>query len=389
MNTYLHPIKTLPALLLLAFSLFATPASSQSQVLDYPNPGFKSWSEGPLTWQDFQTRHLPADTKKISEIYVRSRAEYERMKIGNARFYYANVYVSMDKLLSWYDPDKADEWLLRYNQVVFDMAQLYALQFQNDFNSHYSPSRRLNTDYYNRLFSSKYEAIEMESDHGRDSSVIKRYEEEVHKELEQIERIEPSIPVEGEKKWGLGLYFGLELKAPLGASAKNFGPFFGGSLAYDFSIKDWYFDLGMGMGTCSELKTANFYHDPKYNYDWRQGYKTNQYHLHVNAGKEICSTRYYRFIPFVGVGMAGLGQETDIPTGRSNNSYENSETTGLRLQAGIKADWKIVHIIEDYAPCDVIMRMELFGAYDHFSSVGDVWSINLGVSIGLDGYFIK
>ena len=392
MNTYLHKTTTLPAVLLLAFSLIAIPASSQIQVPDYTDPGVKHWNDGPLTWQDFQTRHTPADTKKVSEIYVLSQMDYEKMKIGNTRFYYAKIQVSMDRLLSWYDPDKADEWLLRYNQVVFDMAQLYALQFQNDFNSHYSPSRRANQDYYNRLFSSRYEAIEMESSQGRDSTVIKRYEDEVRKELNQIKQTEPSIPVEGNMIWGLGLYFGVEQQIPLGASTKDFSPFTGMGMSFDFSEKDWFFDLGMGAGTCSELKTANFYHDPKYDYDWRQGFKANHFHINLNAGRQIGSTRYYRFIPFIGVGLAGFNQKTDIPFNDSNNNnnrFETSEVTGFRMQTGIKADWKMLHIIEDYAPCDIIMRMELFGGYDHFSSIGDFWSINLGISIGLDGYFIK
>ena len=389
MKTKSFPTRTF-SVLLLVFSFIALPASSQ--LLDYPNPGFKSWNDGPLTWDDFQTRHLPADTKKVSEITIMSsRPDYERMKIGNTRFYYGRMNVYMDRLLSWYDPDKTDEWQLRYNQVIFDMAQLSALKYQNEYNSHYSRSQRISNDYYYRLFTSKYEAIEMESNQGRDTSVIKRYEEEIRKELEQIQLVEPSIPVEGEKVWGCGMYFGYELQVPLGAFSNNFTPFSGISMVFDFSKKDWLFDIGMGMGTCSELKTANFYHDPKYNYDWRQGFKTNHFHIHFNAGHEICSTRYYRFIPFMGIGMAGLDQETDIPFNNSptEKRHETSEVTGFRLQAGIKADWKMVHIIEEYAPSDVIMRMELFGGYEHFNGIGNFWSINLGLAIGFDGYFLK
>ena len=388
MNIRQFPTRAFPVLLL-AFSFIALPASSQ--LLDYPTPGFKSWNDSPLTWQDFQVRHLPAGTKTVSLLSVTSRSETEIMIIGNTKFPYVRINAYMDRLLSWYDPDKSDEWQLRYNQVVFDMAQLYALKYQNEYNSRYSRSPSVDHDYYNRLFASKYEAIQMESDNGRDSSVIKRYETEVREELERMELIEPSIPVEGDTICGLGCFAGYEMQIPLGMASKNFGPFSGINLTFDFSMKDWFIDFLIGIGTCSELKTTGFYHDPEYDYDWRKGQPTNHFHVGLNLGRQICSTRHYRFIPYIGAGLAGFDQNTEIPFNNSPNSkrFETSETTGFRLQAGIKADWKFRHIIEEYSPSDCILRMEIFGGYDHFSTVGDFWTANMAITIGFDGYFIK
>ena len=385
MNIRLTHARTF-TVLLLVFSFFATQASSQ--VLDFPSPGYKPWNSGPLTWGDFQQRHLPADTKKISDISIlSSRTDFEKMKIGNTKFSYARVNIFMDRLLSWYDPDKADDWQLRYNQVIFDMAQLYALQCQIEYNRYYSPSRRPDYGYYNRLFVSRYMALEAESDQGRDSTVIKRYEDEVRNELEQVQQIEPSIPIEGEIRCGAGFYGLYLLQAPLGTASECFGPFQLGGMTFTFRTKEWFYDIDLGVGFGSTLKKSNFYHDPKKDYDWRQGIPTKNVFLTLNAGRQFFSTRYYRFIPYLGAGLTGLEQATEIPINQSR--MEISEVLGLRLNAGINADWKMVHFLMDYEPSDLILRMKLFGAYDSFKGLGNFWSINLGIVIGADGCFIK
>lgn len=374
-------------LILLFFSLIALPVFCQNQ--NDPVAAAKFWSEGPLTWADFQPRHVPDDSEQISEIRVFTYYDNEKRKTGNVRYTYRTINVYVDNLLSWYDPDKADEWQLRYNQIIFDLAHIYAKKRELELNGLSSTVRYDNNNYYHRLFISKSEALEMESDGGRDTVVIKRYEDEVRKELEEVNTLEPSIPVEGDVIWGLGVFWSYEFHAMLGSSSEKMGAFNGFGMTYDFRIKDMFFDVDMGCGWSPELKASNFYHDSKFNYDWRKGERISHYHANLNIGRLVVNKPKYRLIPYVGIGGTGLSQETEIEKADHKGQYEHSEISGLRLQAGLKTDLKLFHFNEGEAPYDIILRFNLYGAYDHFSGIGDLWSVYLGVSLGLDGYFLK
>lgn len=377
----------LPVLLSVAISAFCQEQKS-------PILGTRMWSEEPLSWDDFQIRHIPDDSQKTSEVCVFTDTHSEVRKKGNSRFIHVEINAYVDKLLSWYDPDKADQWQLRYNQVIFDLTQIFAKKTQFDLNSTYSPALHNNSDYYNRLLRSKIEALEMETDGGRDSSVIKRYEAEVKKEFEQLSLTEPSIPVESGVSWGMGVFWSYGYHQVLGAQSKNMRPFNGFGMNFDLRIHDMFLDIDMGADRSSGLKVSNFYHDPKYNYDWVEDKAVDYFHANLNIGSQVLSRQYYRIIPYIGLGVAGISQETDIEkeTVGKETRYENSAMWGFRLQAGVKTDWKILHFMDDfyyYAPSDLILRFYLFGAYDHFETIGNVWSVNLGISFGLDGYFLK
>lgn len=390
MNMMMKKYSLKKTLLLLALLIVAVPAFCQMQ--NTIKLGARPWSDGNLTWNDFQVRHVPADSKKISEIYVFSDTEYDRKKVGNTLFTYVNIDVYIDKLLSWYDPDKADEWQLRYNRIIFDLAQISAKKTQFDLNSTYSPMQNDNSDYYRRLFLSKIDALEMESDGGRDTSVIKRYEDEVRMEFEQINSAEPSIPVESGASWGMGVFWSYEFHTILGAQSQKMGPFNGFGMSIDFRVKDMFIDWAMGAGFSPNLRASGFYYDSKYDYSWREGKSINYFHTNLNIGRQMLNRQYYRLIPYAGIGIAGISQETDIEKEDHKGQYESSGFWGLRVQAGLKTDWKIIHFMDDYfdyAPSDLILRLNLFGAFDHFDTIGNVWSVNVGVSFGLDGYFLK
>ena len=387
MNNKILKTALLPVLLLISVSAF-----SQEQ----KSPGFATriWSDGPLTWQDFQTRHIPDDSPKTSEVYVFTDTQSEVKKIGNTRFMYTEINAYVDKLLSWYDPEKAGQWQLRYNQVIFDLTHIYAKKIQSELNSNFSPSQLDNSDYYSRLLRSRIEALEMESDGGRDTSAIKLYEDEVRRELEQLSLAEPSIPVESRVGWGMGFFWSYDYHPILGAQSQKIGPFHGFGMTIDLRIHDMFLDFDMGADLSSGLKVSDFYHDPKYNYDWVQGKRVDYMHANINIGRQVLSRQYYRLIPYIGIGTAGISQETDIEkeTVGKETRYESSAMWGLRLMAGLKTDWKVLHFMDDsfdYAPSDLILRLNLFGAYDRFDTIGSVWSVNLGVSFGLDGYFLK
>ena len=86
----------------------------------------KEWSEtNVLSWDDFIPVHA-ADIGSNSTISIESRKTLAFLKYGNTDYPYTNITVHMVPGRSFYDPFMADEWELRCNRVLFDMAELSA-----------------------------------------------------------------------------------------------------------------------------------------------------------------------------------------------------------------------------------------------------------------------
>ena len=88
-------------------------------------------SEKRLTWEDFK----PAKTDSLgrtSYIDVGITQLLVSDKNGDMRDTYT-VDITDE---SWYDPDKVTEWDLRYNQILFDMAEVSIRKALDDHHNH-------------------------------------------------------------------------------------------------------------------------------------------------------------------------------------------------------------------------------------------------------------
>ena len=136
---------------------------------------FRNWDEGPIRWSDFQVSRTPDDAKYVSGITCIIFQEVERTKVGNYRFPVLKTTTRMNKLASWYDPDKCTDWTLRYEQTRFDILEVMRRRLQNSFNRKFLEP---NLDaYYDQLISSTVDTYDRETNYGKDTLMIMRYEE--------------------------------------------------------------------------------------------------------------------------------------------------------------------------------------------------------------------
>lgn len=361
--------------------LLAMPCMAQ----DYMESS-RLWDDGPLTWADFNKRNQPDLEKNNAVLDWRLSSELKTKKIKNVKFDYFQITTEMDKLLSWYDPDKVTDLTLRYLQTEFNRAEVVRRQFQNAVLENHADYYQIR-DYYSRLIWSRNDEFEQESRNGLDSAVVARYAEEADTQLAELKVNDPFIPDFGKRSWGLGVYVGYENNHFYGDLSNSVGPFHDFALGFDFFIGNVIMQFGGAGGDCGNLRTDAFYYDSECDYNWQKGKPCTGGNLFINAGYVAAEKLYWKMSPYAGIGVTFIDQKTNL----QDKKNDNSEISGFRMQAGVMTDWIFRHRFEsaDNGNTQFLVRLNLYAARTHFKTFGNVWSMNAGLVIGYDSCFLK
>lgn len=351
---------------------------------------FKKWDEGPVSWKDFQVRHIPEDSKYISNLSCAIEKNTRKEKIGNFKFPVLTTTTKMSKLSSWYDPDKCTDWTLRYEQTRFDMLEALRRRMQNSYNRNLLEA---NLDaYYRQVIDNAMAAIDMESNYGTDTIVVLRYEQQYRNELDSIKPEPVQVPQFEKGNWGVSI--------GLGAGYENFfSPMSKGvpyAVGFNWDLgaiyKKWAFDLNVLLGWSGKLKCDNFYYDSKYDYNWTKGKNVSVGNANINAGYMVFDNSFLSVTPLVGVGVSFVDQRTN--TLRANTTvYEQSEINGFRAQAGLTIDWKIRRNLNTYTYggdyTESKIRFAITGARTGFRGIGPTYSLNASVTFLVNSWSLK
>ncbi len=90
----------------------------------------KFWDEGRLTWDDFNKRNTDGYEKSnISTSFYRYT---DTQKYGNLKVIRTKLRTALNKESTWVRTEYISDKLLRYNQLVFDMAEATRQEMQNE-----------------------------------------------------------------------------------------------------------------------------------------------------------------------------------------------------------------------------------------------------------------
>lgn len=375
-------MKKLIQLFLIAMSAY--PCMAQ----DFPSmeDSRRLWSEGPLTWNDFQVRHLPPSVEDKSDLDWMVNVETEPVRKGNVRFFYRSVNLSVDRLLSWYDPDRADDVTLRYHQLEFDIAEIICRQYQNALNA--GNRNRPDYDYFQRQLDSRYEALEQETGKGTDTAVIAQYEKRTALELSATGINEPAPPSIEKNTFGVGLFIGYEHQQFFGPVSESIGPFECFNAGLDLYSGKLSFDFGISVGDGGKVMTDGFHFDSKNSYSWEKGKDCRGGAVCLNLGYLVLDRQYWKLTPFAGIGTQFFNQKTGL-TDEKNNNEITSEIKALRLAAGVMTDWKIRQWISNTDTTDFFLRLTASCSYGSFSTLGNVWAFNIGLACGFEAWSLN
>lgn len=387
--------KTL-CLIVLAFPIINVSAQSLYE------QSFRNWDEGPVSWDEFQVRHTPDDAKFVSNLYCSIEKDVKREKIGNFKIPVLMTTTKMNKLSSWYDPDKCTDWTLRYEQTRFNMLEVLRRRMQNSFNQNFM-EKNLEA-YYEQLINSTMSAFDMESNYGTDTLVVLKYEEQYKNKLDTMKMEPVQIPVFKKKNWGGSMGIGIGSETYGSPMSEGVTPATGVQMELGLIYKNFIFDLNGLLAWSGPLQSDNFYYDSKYDYTWTKGKKVQAGNMNLNGGYRILDNSNISLTPFVGIGVSFVDQYTDSLKVNSSNSYESSEINGFRTQAGISLDWKFRKGLNSYWGLsnnpyysniysadytESKIRFTISGARTNFKGLGPTYSLNASIIILFESWNLK
>jgi hypothetical protein len=189
-STYYSSIKYILILLSVLFvQCAATRTSELYQTYDKVN--YVYWSDSrKLTWEDFQGKPIGSNENYVSEIHL-----YNPATIEKAHLFSTAILTSIcvfDKKHSWFNKKNASAELLLYNQVMFDIYELYTRELRKEFYNtefgldDYIQQFHLMTEKNNSDLKDKLEDYRRDADLGKNVAGIKLWEMKIDKELEEL-----------------------------------------------------------------------------------------------------------------------------------------------------------------------------------------------------------
>jgi hypothetical protein len=180
-------------ILILLSVLFVQCAATKTSELyqTYSKENYIYWSDTKkLTWDDFQGKPIGSNENYVTEIHL-----YNPSTIEKANYFSTAMLTSIcvfDKKHSWVNKKNASSDLLLYNQVMFNMYELYTRKLRKEFyntefglddyiQQFHSMTEKNNLDLKNRL-----EEYRSDADLGKNVSGIKLWEMTINKELEEL-----------------------------------------------------------------------------------------------------------------------------------------------------------------------------------------------------------
>ena len=180
------------SLVLLSF-LFVQCATTKTSDLyqTYTKENYVYWSDSKkLTWDDFQGTPIGSNENYVTEIHLYNPATIEKANyFSTAKLTSICVF---DKKHSWVNKKSASADLLLYNQVIFNIYELYTRKLRKEFYStnfglddyiqqFHTMTEKNNSDLKNRL-----EDFRRDADLGKNVAGIKFWEMTVDKELDEL-----------------------------------------------------------------------------------------------------------------------------------------------------------------------------------------------------------
>ena len=340
----------------------------------------RKWSEGPLTWDCFS--EFSGNDEYWADLYYGWKGERKKYKKGNLRIDYTDVYTYMNTEQSWVNPYRKSPSLLRYQQLVFDYAEVcrrqYMLEMRYNTDNKYS-SKELSNYYFNKI--ARFDAeIGTKCDYGKDSTMLNYYSEQVAEQLSTIPDFsEPYLP---DKNWTYGFEVGYVYEWIPGADSFLSDPSCC-RMGFDLFYKGFRFGYDM-MAKSDGVNTVDFYNGDVL---WAKGLTRRYHHSEFTFGYSVFDNDWFRINPFVGI---GLSRHFLVLAKDANGTETRDDMSGLRLLAGISGDFKAFRnydIFDQYAELDA--RFLAYAARTDFPGYGPLWSYNFGLLFYFNGWLFR
>ena len=341
----------------------------------------KYWASGPLSWSDYRQNISAVDDSDECANSFSWETKDTVQRFGNLRVHRIASNVYLNRKESWVDPQYASDWLLRANQLYFDLNELQCRKMMRDI---YDPTVSFETgfiqDYYIGLTAAKISEINITADHGRDSDAISYYETIVRSQLLTLPRTEYTGTSLKKGKHGLGIWAGFVSEVFLGSAAEYLAPTFCMDFGMKYSYCGAFVETQLIAGWVNVRKAFSTASET-----FNKGQACDDIQLNSLVGYSLYDGPVVRVAPIAGVGYNGLsyGDEDDTIWGPS----------GMRIMGGAEIDFKYLRDAylypEDRSIIEQAITLRLYGAKTGFNAGLDGYSLNIGLCYSFGGSMLK
>lgn len=311
-------------LLVIAAFAFLIPINAQQRV--------KTWDEGALNWFDFQLSNgTDAEASRLSyNIYC----EPVKSRQNDTTIIRLKAIAYVDRDLSWVKADAKSNLLLKYNQVIFNIMELYRRQLQDELNSVNSLSQ-VSALVKNAVNACNQEVrtFQLESNKSNDSLSIVRWDDLIQLRLNDARSTADELPAYTKSHWGYGVHGGLGSSVFSGSLADYFDPTFNVNFGFDIAYKRLILTLDGALST-SHVRTAF-----EEGQTWAKGDRANYSIATAALGYTLLSTHCIKITPMAGCAFS----EFALQSKKKGSETKKYRINSLNWMAGLSTDLIINH----------------------------------------------
>lgn len=348
-----------------------------------------SWEKGPLTWKNF-TPVEESIGDEHSYLDFSLEIENRRQDIDGIKWPVTTAVAKMYRQRSWVDRRHRTPAQLRYNQVLFNLAELYRrhLQVAIDTGGRNRPDSVLAKikDEYMQYLTYEAEHYCRSTRYGADTNAVAWWDYEVRQRMDSITplMVESHAPAFVLPNYSLPYVVGTNI----GMGFKYFGgglqPLFAPSGGYYWDFEVGYsrhiLTLGMYIGGGRCKPDTLYAVNSKNNLYSSDNILTLD--LSANYGFAVVDSRKLRIMPFVGYGMQGLFYSEENQT--SGGPIEGCWRAGVDVKYHFSNEYEATQrVLEQYL---VSVDAKIFVERDRFNSLVDTprgYTLNLSLGFSL------
>ena len=285
----------------------------------------KYWSDGKLTWDDFQEKMISIDHSDLKYFFG---YDPEKKKSGDSLIVRAGAFCYMDKNSSWINTKYKNDSYLKYNQVIFDITELYRrkLQFELDRSKSYNKAQIRFRKIYEEM-TGQIDEFRRESGDGLYEKVTDKWLAYIEDEIDNLAE-SPGISAFRKKNFGYGMHVGFGSGIFTGSLGSHFGPTFNFILGFDLAYKRSIFYL---IGTLAGGKVKKDYLSEN---NWYAGQRVNVAIIDISYGYAVIDKPKITLSPFAGLGITEL-------SGKNRDDEQNDLLNqDYNIIFGLNADYK-------------------------------------------------
>jgi len=357
-------------LLLISFKLYAQP--SNSNIL--------YWSDKKLEWTDF--KGIPNSYSDYdSELKYFIGYSLKDNYYDGIHFTSFETYCYIDKSTSWYKSKIASDSYLLYNQILFNICELYSRYLEDELNALVgsyayisSKAENLLIEYSNRN-SDRISEIQFSTNYGTDIQEIMKWSKKIEEELSQNSRkIIPDYQLTGS---GIGGSFELGYGILMGSINSYFSN--GPTLSYGFEYNNepliFYLHGTLVFGNVSKTFTKDYK-------IWDKNNHSGLVLINLSIGYNIFENQSFKLSPYFGITL------TEFSITDKDKKYDDHQLLSYSPILGIMFDYKFYTSIDivgydlNRNKTDWFIRTNFFIVPMTYGNDFSGSSINLSMGIG-------